>query len=79
MPEAIPQVEECFQQALTLAQQQVKAWELRASISLGRLWQQQGQRTEAATPLTPIYRQFTEGFATTDLQKAKALLEELGE
>ena len=70
---------ESFQQALTLAhRQQAKAWELRAAISLGRLWQQQGKSTEAATLLAPIYRQFTEGFATADLQEAKALLEALG-
>jgi predicted ATPase len=70
----------CLAQALTLArQQQAKAWELRVAISLGRLWQQQGQRTEAAALLAPLYRQFTEGFATADLQEAKALLEELGE
>ena len=71
--------EECFQQALTLARrQQAKAWELRAAISLGRLWQQQGKPSEAATLLAPIYHQFTEGFATADLQEAKALLEALG-
>jgi class 3 adenylate cyclase/predicted ATPase len=77
---AASSVATCLAQALTLArQQQAKAWELRAAISLGRLWQQQGQRTEAAALLAPLYRQFTEGFATADLQEAKALLEELGE
>jgi predicted ATPase len=69
----------CLGQALTLARrQQAKAWELRAAISLGRLWQQQGKSTTAAALLAPIYRQFTEGFATADLQEAKALLETLG-
>ncbi len=46
-------------------------------MSLSRLWQQQGQRTEALELLAPIYGWFTEGFATADLQEAKALLEEL--
>jgi class 3 adenylate cyclase/predicted ATPase len=68
----------CFTQALTLARrQQAKAWELRAASSLGRLWQQQGQPAKAAALLASIYRQFTEGFVTADLQEAKALLEEL--
>jgi predicted ATPase len=66
--------EECFQHALTLArQQQAKAWELRAASSLGRLWQQQGKPAKAAAILLSIYRQFTEGFTTADLQEAKAL------
>jgi predicted ATPase len=76
---AISSMATCFEQALTLARrQQAKAWELRAAISLGRLWQQHGKPTEAAALLAPIYRHFTEGFATADLQEAKALLEELG-
>ena len=71
--------ERCFQQALDLArQQQAKCWELRAAMSLARLWQQQGRRTEAHDLLAPIYGWFTEGFDTADLQEAKALLEELG-
>ena len=76
---AVSLVLTCLEQALTLARrQQAKAWELRAAISLGRLWQQQGKPREAATLLAPIYHQFTEGFATADLQEAKALLEALG-
>ncbi len=72
------QVEVCFQQALTIARhQQAKAWELRAAMSLSRLWQQQGKRTEAYELLAPVYGWFTEGFDTADLQEAKALLEEL--
>ena len=76
-----PQGEEaagCFQQALTLARhQQARAWELRAAMSLARLWQHQGQRTAAYELLAPIYGWFTEGFDTADLQEAKALLEAL--
>jgi len=69
------QAEVCFQQALALARrQEAKAWELRAAMSLARLWQQQGQRAEAYELLAPIYSWFTEGFDTPDLQEAKALL-----
>jgi predicted ATPase len=72
------EAETCFQQALAIARhQQAKSLELRAAMSLSRLWQQQGKRQEACSLLTPIYGWFTEGFDTTDLQEAKALLEEL--
>jgi len=68
----------CFQEALAIARhQQAKSWELRAAISLGRLWRQPGKRQEARTLLAPIYGWFTEGFETADLQEAKALLEAL--
>jgi adenylate cyclase len=68
--------EACFHQALTIAQSQyVKSLELRAAMSLGHLWQQQGRRQEAGELLMPIYHWFTEGFDTADLRKAKALLE----
>jgi predicted ATPase len=71
--------EACLQQALTLARhQQAKSWELRAAMSLSRLWQHQGKRDEARELLAPVYDWFTEGFDTADLQEAKALLEELG-
>ena len=71
--------EECFHQALAIARrQQARSWELRAAMSLGRLWQHQGKRTEARELLAPIYGWFTEGFDTTDLQEAKALLEDVG-
>jgi predicted ATPase len=71
--------EACFQQALDVARrQQAKSWELRAAVSLSRLWQQQGKREEARALLAPIYGWFTEGFDTADLQEAKALLEDLG-
>ena len=80
--QAVPdaaQAEACLQQALALArQQQTKAWELRAAMSLSRLWQQQGKHAEARELLAPIYGWFTEGFDTADLQEAKALLEALG-
>jgi predicted ATPase len=70
--------EACFQQALDVARQrQAKSWELRAAMSLSRLWQQQGKHAEARTLLAPIYGWFTEGFDTADLQEAKALLEAL--
>ena len=51
--------------------------ELRAALSLSRLWQQQGKRDEARELLAPLYGWFTEGFDTPDLQEAKVLLEEL--
>jgi predicted ATPase len=70
--------EVCFRQALDLARgQQAKSLELRAAMSLSRLWQQQGKRADARELLAPIYDWFTEGFDTADLQEAKALLEEL--
>jgi predicted ATPase len=71
------QAERYFRQALTIARrQQAKSWELRAAISLCRLWQQQGRRDEARELLAPIHGWFTEGFDTADVQEAKALLEE---
>jgi DNA-binding winged helix-turn-helix (wHTH) protein/predicted ATPase len=69
------EAETCFQQALTIARrQQAKAWELRAAMSLARLWQEQGKSAEAYDLLAPVYGWFTEGFETADLQEAKALL-----
>ena len=74
----MPQAEACFSQALDIARrQQAKSWELRAALSLSRLWQQQGKCVEAYDLLAPIYAWFTEGFDTADLQEAKTLLEEL--
>jgi len=68
----------CFQQALAIArQQQAKSWELRAAMSLSRLWQRQGKREAAHQLLAVIYGWFTEGLDTADLQEAKALLDEL--
>ena len=72
------EAETCFRQALDIARrQQAKSWELRAAMSLSRLWQRQGKRAEASELLAPVYGWFTEGFDTADLQEAKALLEEL--
>jgi predicted ATPase len=76
MPQA--EAETWFQRALDVARrQQAKSLELRAAMSLSRLWQQQGKQTEARKLLAPVYGWFTEGFDTADLQDAKALLEAL--
>ncbi len=67
-----------FERALDLArQQQAKSWELRAAMSMARLWRDQGKRDEARELLAPVYSWFTEGFDTVDVKEAKALLEEL--
>jgi hypothetical protein len=72
------EVEACFQQAIAVVQQQsAKSWELRAAISLARLWQQQGKTTEARDLLTLVYDWFTEGFDTADLREAKGLIDAL--
>ncbi len=72
------EAEECFLRAVAIArQQQAKSLELRAVMSLSRLWQQQGKKAEARQMLAEIYGWFTEGFDTKDLQEAKALLQEL--
>lgn len=71
-------VEFCLRKAIAIAlHQQAKSLELRASLSLARLWQQQDKRTQAYDLLAEIYGWFTEGFDTRDLQEAKALLAEL--
>ena len=68
-----------FERALAIArQQQAKSLELRASMSLARLWRDQGKVQQARELLTPVYGWFTEGFDTRDLKEAKTLLEELG-
>jgi len=73
----LPQTTACLHQALDVARrQQARMLELRAALSLSRLWQQQGQRAEAHALLAPIYGWFTEGFDTVDLQETKAFLEE---
>jgi class 3 adenylate cyclase/predicted ATPase len=78
MPDAQGEAEACFQKAIEIARpQQAKSLELRAAMSLARLWQQQGKRREAHEMLAEIYGWFTEGFDTKDLQEAKVLLEEL--
>jgi len=72
------EAEACFLKAIEIARQQsAKSWELRAVMSLARLWQKQGKKDEARQLLAEIYGWFTEGFDTKDLQEAKALLAEL--
>jgi predicted ATPase len=67
-----------FERALEVAhQQQAKSWELRAAMSMARLWRDQGKRDEARDLLAPVYNWFTEGFDTFDLKEAKTLLYEL--
>ena len=67
-----------FERALQIArQQQAKSWELRAAMSMARLWRDEGRTQQALELLAPIYGWFTEGFDTRDLKDAKALLEEL--
>jgi predicted ATPase len=79
--EEIPDAESpeaCFLKAIEIARRQEgKSLELRATMSLARLWQQQGKKDQARSILADIYGWFTEGFDTSDLQQAKALLEEL--
>jgi predicted ATPase len=70
------EAEECFWKAIEIARrQQAKSLELRAVISLSRLWQNQGKKKEAHQMLSEIYGWFTKGLDTKDLQEAKALLE----
>ena len=74
-PDAV-KAEAYFERALAVArQQQAKSWELRAAMSMARLWRDQGKRDEARDLLAPVYGWFTEGFDTLDLKEAKALLE----
>lgn len=72
------QAEACFHQSVEIARQQkAKSWELRASMSLARLYRDRGKHEAARVLLMQIYDQFTEGFDTGDLRDAKALLDEL--
>ena len=74
-PEA---AEELYRKALSTAEkQEAKLWELRASVSLARLWRTQDRRAEARDRLAAVYGWFTEGFDTSDLKEAKSLLDEL--
>jgi predicted ATPase len=67
-----------FERALAVAgEQQAKSWELRAAMSMARLWRDQGKREQARDLLASVYGWFTEGFDTLDLKEAKALLEQL--
>jgi predicted ATPase len=75
--DAQAEAEACFRKAIEVAQkQQAKSLELRATVSLARLWQEQGKRHAARNMLSEIYNWFTEGFDTKDLQEAKVLLDE---
>src|SRR5262249_34350517 len=70
--------ENCFNRAIVIARQQnAKSLELRAAISMAHLYQSQDRRSEARNCLAPIYESFTEGFDTTDMRAAKALLAQL--
>jgi predicted ATPase len=72
------EAQSCFQRAIETARKQnAKSFELRATMSLARLLNEQGRRNEARTMLGKIYGWFTEGFDTADLKDAKALLDEL--
>ena len=72
------EAEECFRQAIDVARSQgTRSLELRAVISLSRLWQRQGKKEEARQMLSEIYGWFTEGFDTADLKEARVLLGEL--
>lgn len=72
------EVERCFLRSLDIARRQgTRSWELRAAMSLSRLWRTQGKHDEARKILGDIYGWFTEGFDTADLKEAKALFEEL--
>jgi predicted ATPase len=72
------QAEDCLERAISVARcQNAKMFELRAAVSLARLWRDQGKRDEARDLLAPVYGWFTEGFDTRDLKEAKALLGEL--
>jgi predicted ATPase len=74
----LAKAEAYFERALAVSrQQQAKSWELRAAMSMARLWRGQGKRDEARDLLAPVYGWFTEGFDTLDLKEAKALLDEL--
>jgi predicted ATPase len=74
----VAKAQACFDRALIVARaQQAKSWELRAAMSLARLWRDQGKRKDARNLLAPVYNWFTEGFDTLDLKEAKALLNEL--
>jgi predicted ATPase len=74
----VANAQEYFERALAVArQQQAKSWELRAAMSMARLWRDQGKRKEARELLTPVYGWFSEGFDTRDLKEAKGLLDEL--
>jgi predicted ATPase len=72
------EAERCFRRAITVGREQgAKLWELRAAVSLARLWAEQGERRKAYDLLAPVDGRFTEGFDTADLKDARALLDQL--
>ena len=74
----VTKAEAYIERALAVSRkQQAKSWELRAAMSMARLWRDQGRRQQARELLAPVYGWFTEGFDTLDLKEAKALLDEL--
>ena len=76
--DAAAETEALFRRSIGVARaQEAKLWELRSTVSLGRLWRDQGKMTGAHNLLVPVYEWFTEGFDTPDLKDAKALLDEL--
>jgi predicted ATPase len=78
--QAETEAEACFRQAIEIARRQsAKSLELRAALSLARLWQHQGKKDEARQMLAEVYGWFTEGFDTALLREAKTLLEELSD
>jgi predicted ATPase len=75
---SVAKAEAYFERALAIARaQKAKSWELRAAMSMSRLWRGQGERQQAYDLLAPVYGWFTEGFDTLDLKEAKALLDDL--
>jgi serine/threonine protein kinase/predicted ATPase/energy-coupling factor transporter ATP-binding protein EcfA2 len=77
-PDQVSDAEKCFRRAIETARsQQSRAWELRATMSLARLWQRQGRRAEAQAALAAVYNAYKEGFATPDLVEAAARLKSL--
>ena len=76
----LAKAEAYFERALAVArEQQAKSWELRAAMSMARLWRDQGRRQQARDILAPVYGWFTEGFGALDLKRAKAMLDELAQ
>jgi tetratricopeptide (TPR) repeat protein len=74
----LSEAEACFHKSMEIARNQsARSWELRAAMSLGRLWERQGRKEEARRIVAEVYGWFTEGFDTKDLREANALLEGL--
>jgi predicted ATPase len=72
------QAQACFERALAIARErQAKSWELRAAMSMARLWRDQDKRKEARDLLAPVHHWFTEGFGTLDLKEVRTLLDQL--